>query len=140
MKYLNLKILLLLIITSQLGCTTTYHKGGDGGTGYTEEYLGEDRYVVQFDVNSYTSTALARKYVLRRASELCKSKGLESFKQENFVAFSSNGRAVVEIACVNDELTELSKKCINEYDVGSCYKMGATELSQGRFIDAETPH
>lgn len=51
-------------------CATPYQAKGFRG-GYEETRLGADRWMINVEVNSYTSRSTAIEYTYRRAAELC---------------------------------------------------------------------
>lgn len=59
-----------LMVVALAGCATPYQPKGFSG-GYSEQNLGNGRWAVAFDGNSYTSEGTVMTYSHRRASELC---------------------------------------------------------------------
>lgn len=64
----------MLMLTVLAGCATAYQPSGLSG-GYNEAVaLGNNRYLVSFDGNGYTSRSVAQSYAIRRAKEVCEEK------------------------------------------------------------------
>ena len=79
MKKIILGALFIAILS---GCSTGYHPSGFGG-GYNEFKVADDKYLISFQGNGYTSGQTANIYALRRAAELTKEKGYQYFVIEN---------------------------------------------------------
>jgi hypothetical protein len=75
-KYLVLPLLLALA-----GCVhpATYGPVADGGTGYSDERLAENRYRVTFVGNSATKRATVENYLLLRSAEVTRNAGYAWF-------------------------------------------------------------
>lgn len=58
------------VVIAALGCSTPYQRSGFRG-GYSDSRLGPGRYAVEVNVNSFTSSGTALRYLHRRATELC---------------------------------------------------------------------
>ncbi|MBM3712946.1 MAG: hypothetical protein FJW56_05870 [Actinobacteria bacterium] len=61
------------------GCATPYQPHGFLG-GYSDQYLGNDTYMIAVSVNGYTSSATAYSYFHRRASELVYQNGYRRYE------------------------------------------------------------
>lgn len=79
-----------------MSCATPYQdmRSGYGGGGYQEKELQSGRYLVEVQVNQFTSSGKALEYLHLRAGELCP----EGYELENGVA--SSGQGGKEIAAV----------------------------------------
>lgn len=69
-------LLFLLFLTS---CATTYHPVGLLGDGYSEIVMNKDSFFVTFKGNSHTSSEMAMRFALLRASELTLASGYNYF-------------------------------------------------------------
>lgn len=58
------------------GCATSYQERGLSG-GYENQEIGPNKYQIVFRGNGFTSPTTVHGYALRRANELCASKGFE---------------------------------------------------------------
>ncbi len=76
----NLIFLGLLVL---IGCATLYQKKGLSG-GYTDQYLGNDIYMISVRVNAYTDEATAYEYFHRRANEICQASGYARYEVLEF--------------------------------------------------------
>lgn len=75
-------IIIFGLTTLFCGCSTPYQSSGWMG-GYTEQPLGDDRYLVSFRGNGYTGSEVVREYAIRRALELCSEKNMKA-ELQNF--------------------------------------------------------
>jgi hypothetical protein len=73
-----IKLLLPILIVLQIGCATTYHKGGFMG-GYDETQLSENVWKVGFKGNMYTDMTKTQDFLMYRNAELTKEKGFRYF-------------------------------------------------------------
>ena len=62
-----------------LGCATPYQEKGFTG-GYSEQYLGDDVYLITIRVNAYTDQATAYEYFHRRAKEITEQNGYKRYE------------------------------------------------------------
>ncbi|MFB6346146.1 MAG: hypothetical protein ABEK50_10280, partial [bacterium] len=60
------------------GCATDYQTRGMSG-GYHDIYLGNDRYLVSFTGNGYSTKSEARDFVKKRSAEIALERGHETF-------------------------------------------------------------
>jgi hypothetical protein len=76
-----IKIILVLLVSMAIltACATPYQERGISG-GYSDVKVGKNRYIVSFQGNGFTSAELSRKYVFKRAKELCKDEGYTDFE------------------------------------------------------------
>ena len=65
-----------------LGCTTPYqHRSRTGGLGgYSDQYLGDDVYLITIRLNAFTDKATAYEYFHRRARDIVRVKGYERYE------------------------------------------------------------
>lgn len=87
-----------LLLTVTTGCYTRYHPIGFFG-GYTDRRVGAKKWLVRFDGNGYTSTALAQSYAHRRAQEVCESNGFTQYELLDQSASVAVTRRPDEINC-----------------------------------------
>jgi len=66
-----------------VGCATPYQRIGLTG-GYTDQYLGDDVYLITVRVNGYTDEATAYVYFHRRANEIVKENGYKRYEVLEF--------------------------------------------------------
>ena len=58
-----------------VGCATSYHKKGTGGWlssgyGYTNQYLGNDIYLITVEAKGYTNSATLYRHFHKRSKEI----------------------------------------------------------------------
>jgi S1-C subfamily serine protease len=73
------RVVAMAMVVVIAGCATKYQPMGFTG-GYTDQSLGDNVYLIQVNVNAYTSAATAYRYFHRRAQELCQSKGFSGYR------------------------------------------------------------
>lgn len=98
-------------------CSTSYQQKGMAG-GYTDTEVGENKYLVTFRGNGFTSSSKVDEFAFQRAKELCIEKGFK-----NFELISKNGETATSkspasatcsgtgnrINCVENSRMEISK-------------------------------
>lgn len=72
----------LFLLTLLTACASSYKPNGLMG-GYSDSQIGQNKYLVEFKGNGYTSQVAAREMALKRAKELCQEKGFASFETES---------------------------------------------------------
>lgn len=81
MKYFKI-VLWYMLVTYLVGCSTPYKSHGIMG-GHEDSYLGNDIYQIYYRGNAYTNIHKVNAYSIRRAAELCLSKGKKYFEVLN---------------------------------------------------------
>lgn len=72
--------IVILVIGFCTSCSTGYHSLGVFTTGYNHIRFAKDGFTVTFRANKYTTPEDARKFALRRASELALQNGFMYFQ------------------------------------------------------------
>lgn len=72
-------VVVAVLATMVANCATTYQRMGFTG-GYSDEYLGNDIYLVTVAVNAYTDVTTAYSYFHRRASEIVEEYGYDGYE------------------------------------------------------------
>ena len=85
-----MRVLLLALILN--GCATSYQKEGFAG-GYKDCKVGENKFMVTFTGNAFTSRGMVEEYAMRRAREVCNQEGYGNFELLN----QSNDTSVVRM-------------------------------------------
>ena len=86
MRILSILVLSILLIS----CATPYQRMGLLG-GYTDQYLGDDIYLITVRVNAYTDEATAYEYFHRRANEIVHLNGYKRYEVLEFGASEKKG-------------------------------------------------
>lgn len=90
MRRIQLRMLFLLLILVHAGCVTQYQPYGVTG-GYEDKKIGDNKYMVEFQGNGYTSHSTVLSYAKRRALELCQQNGYENYQVLENLSTSSGG-------------------------------------------------
>jgi len=77
-----MRIVAVICLLGLAACATPYQPDGRSG-GYKDREIDNNRYLVSFRGNGYTSQSDVEEYAFRRAEELCQEKGYKRFKMEN---------------------------------------------------------
>lgn len=79
MKMIIYVICFCILVSLLASCATPYQRKGFRG-GYADEHLHDNVYIVTFNGNGFTDWTTATKYAHRRAAELCKENGYDSYR------------------------------------------------------------
>ena len=82
--------IILIISVIFVACATPYQQVGFRG-GYTDQYLGDDVYLITVRVNAYTDEATAYEYFHRRANEIVRINGYKRYEVLEFGASEKKG-------------------------------------------------
>lgn len=93
---------------------TPYQQLGFEG-GYTNQYLGNDTFLITVRVNAYTDEATAYEYFHRRANEICQQSGYTPYE-----VLEMNTDAKQSMIFLNNKAHMVKKPCI--YGRIKCYK------------------
>ena len=64
-----------------IGCATPYRPAGKtSGSGYSDQYLGDDIYLITVRLNAFTDKATAYEYFHRRAHEITRRRGYDRYE------------------------------------------------------------
>lgn len=74
-----MRCLVVGVLALSVGCATPYQRGGLAG-GYDDFQIGDNEFEITFRGNRYTPEENVKKYVLRRAAELCFLNGFSHFR------------------------------------------------------------
>ena len=96
-------MMILVVFSSVLACAcqpTPYQKDDGIGGGYSDIYLRDNFYEVKFRGNLDTDEATRKRYLLRRAGEVCAENGFRDFKIVNEPPNIQTGLSKAVIECI----------------------------------------
>lgn len=72
--------IIVLLILHTAGCTSGYQaESGGSGSGYSEDKIQDDRWIVKYEVNEYGTQETLQTYWLLRAADLTLEQGYDGF-------------------------------------------------------------
>ena len=93
-------VVMSMIMWACAGPPTPYQKDDGIGGGYSDIFLRDNFYEVKFRGNLDTDEATRKKYLFRRAAELCVEEGFRDFKVINEPPNIQTGQSKAVIECI----------------------------------------
>ena len=96
-------LMIILINFGIIACAgqpTPYQKDDGIGGGYSDMFLRDNFYEVKFRGNLDTDETTRKKYLFRRAAELCVEEGFRDFKVINEPPNIQTGQSKAVIECI----------------------------------------
>lgn len=128
------KILILGSLVLLCGCATQYKKQGFLGGGYTDFRMANNKFVVSFRGNEYTSSDTAMRFALLRASEITVKNGFRYFvitEKEDISKTKTLKKVDEDEGAKTEQIEQLSQPGIRLYI--KCYETAPKNLDE---IDA----
>lgn len=98
----KLNLFIFLAISSLHSCSsgpTPYQPADEDGFGYKESEIGPGKFLVQFKGSKQTDFFTAKTHAIRRANELCQSKGMKEAVIESTDNASTSGVTPSNMRC-----------------------------------------
>ena len=111
-----MKLIVLLFAFSVLGCATGYQPEGFSG-GYDEQKVGDNKYLVSFSGNGFTSGSEVQRGAFRRAEELCMEKNYNSFEMISKDGSTSQSTTPTTVSCYGNSCSSQGGITFNKHSV-----------------------
>lgn len=92
--FLIFAIITFFLLNSS-ACSTPYQKEGLTG-GYSDKYLGDDKWMITIRGNGYTSISTVYEYFYRRAGEIVNENGYKGYEVIDIAVYNSSGYLVTK--------------------------------------------